>query len=254
MRISVPLHQLTSSAMQFIRKDKIILVPYLIFSLIFTSINSSFLGHSTQGKRMLLIIGFSIITELLIKFWLISMTAELKVGTQINIKKTIQILISKLKPLLINAILFLPAIGFLLFQMNQWAINISKGQLTMAFNDAGLLLLVLITIVVLNLIFEFTPMMIILKNENGIGSIYKTIILSFKNLPRIMVFFTFAILVRIFFVGLTLLFWDTSTNISLVLMFLRAIIQGFGNTFIFVIEILFFFYLTDPPPQIDIQV
>jgi hypothetical protein len=257
------LRSLTRAAFKLVFKDKIIFVPYLIFSLIYTVLDQQLFkkhGIFNTTQNLLIIMSIFGLIELFVKFYVLIMAKSLVTIDRLNIKETLRTMFKFMPKLLVSiGLLYMPTV--LLFQQifvilqkyNLQSLLLRPDKISQFQGSLKPLLLVLgllFVIVIFRLILEFVPTIIIVEQQNSLASITKTITFLKKNFLSVLIFLSYTLIIMYFFIILATLA-VAIPNIGETV--LQSILFAMANTIVYAMTLLFYQQIIIPK-IVDVKV
>lgn len=242
--------KLLGKSIDLIKKDKVVLVPYIIYFLLLQIITTFiFNKHIDTVSLTIPFIITSWLPEMFIKGWTIYIATRLYRGKDIPLMDTFIQVVKRYPRLLLATIPLILPILLLFFQFP------NNTEALQAWQSAQFLLIIPIVIIMIpvSFILEFIPLFIIAKNRKVITAIKAASFFVWHNLGPTIVFMSLSISISF----LAVLASAICSQIPFIgESFLGIVFKAFGSSLVYVVATVFFFEQLNLEKEntIDIQV
>jgi hypothetical protein len=235
---TIIISELFRDTAKIIRKDYIILAPYLIFFFMFYSIEHSFLLPA-QSKLNLknyksYIMGISWFIELFFKGLTIAMAIDLLTVGQTSISTATKLVLKRFFNLVLGTgILSLPIIVLVKYLFASNTTNSGSNFLAVLLGS--------VFIIFASLVLEFVPIFVIGKKHNWFKSIMKSFYFVRDHFRKVMLF-----ICLIFFIAFLSLYLGAVMGSIPVIgkAIFQTFLLGVSSAFIYIMAVIFFFKTT----------
>ncbi|MFT5171723.1 MAG: hypothetical protein ACI9BD_001501 [Candidatus Marinamargulisbacteria bacterium] len=223
--------ELVSRSIKIVRKDKLVLIPYVCCVLILQSFHSHFGPTSpdklTAASFILNVVVLGWVVELFFKAVTIRMSWNIHKGDSLEIEKDVGFVAKKFRRLLLSTgIILFPLVGLVKVGL----LDVPKGQ-----GLAGFALFILV--VPLVLVLEFIPLMVILEDKNVFESIKGSFLFVKRNFLKVIKFSGFIACVML----IAIIFAESLGTVPVIGdSVLKACVTGVGYGFMYVMTVVFY--------------
>lgn len=274
MMLRLNISELFKQTIQWIRKDKIIFAPYLLFSMAYSIFYSKFSQHYIQFphgaisdiwlKSNLFKLGAVMaglfFVGLLCKLMVVVMMDMLTVQKKIHVKSLLKLTIWRYPLLLLSLLVLILPIGiiFLMFRSQLMIYGQSASHfmmmgtpLVLFFKNFILFTILMIIFITWVLFVEFLPVIFTMEKANSMAAIIKTYHFMRSHRRLLIGYFIFNSFLRIFFAFLVLIVASLPLIGESVG---QAFFQAIFDTFLGVMSVVLYKMLIVPDPVINIHV